>query len=254
MTIYPGPQGFQGFQGPQGAQGAQGATGSQGPQGFQGATGAQGTQGFQGSQGNQGTQGFQGATGAQGAQGAQGATGAQGTQGTQGFQGAQGSTGAQGSQGTQGTQGTQGPQGLGAAHGCSASNGGTQTIADSTTTVVTFDTESFDTDGYHSTVSNTGRMTIPANLGGKYQCNGSILWAGNALGDRRLRLRVNGTIVLDIDNGTVNAGQFTQHLSEIVNVAAGDFIELAVFQSSTGNLNIGTDSTYNRFSVAYLGS
>jgi hypothetical protein len=51
--------------------------------------------------------------------------------------------------------------GSSAASGCSLSMSTTQIISGSTYTAITFNTEEFDSDAYHSTSSNTSRITIP---------------------------------------------------------------------------------------------
>jgi hypothetical protein len=51
--------------------------------------------------------------------------------------------------------------------GCIAYNNAAQTYT-STATVVTFPSEEVDTNTFHSTVTNTGRMTIPSGKDGKY--------------------------------------------------------------------------------------
>ena len=58
--------------------------------------------------------------------------------------------------------------------GCSLSNSASQSISNATQTTVTFDTEQWDTDGIHSTSSNTGRFTVPAGKGGKWRLSGTL--------------------------------------------------------------------------------
>ena len=52
--------------------------------------------------------------------------------------------------------------------GCALSKtGADQTIANTTSTEITWNNEYFDTDGFHSTATNTNRITIPTGKGGK---------------------------------------------------------------------------------------
>lgn len=46
--------------------------------------------------------------------------------------------------------------------GCRATGSTNQTISNTTQTTLNWNTETFDTDGFHSTSSNTSRMTIPS--------------------------------------------------------------------------------------------
>src|SRR5262249_859704 len=64
---------------------------------------------------------------------------------------------------------------------------GTQAVG--TDTVITWDVEDYDTSNYHSTVTNTSRMTAP--LTGVYDILASLDWS--AAGFIDCRLRVNGT-------------------------------------------------------------
>lgn len=70
-------------------------------------------------------------------------------------------------------------------HGCRLRNTANQDVTGGNADAITFNTELFDTDGYHDTGSNTSRITIPTGLGGKYLI-GCTLWfqtatAGNTL-------------------------------------------------------------------------
>jgi hypothetical protein len=51
----------------------------------------------------------------------------------------------------------------------SATNKGTQSIADGDVTDLALDTSEFDTAGLHSTTTNTGRLTAP--IAGVYEVN-----------------------------------------------------------------------------------
>ena len=55
-------------------------------------------------------------------------------------------------------------------------------IPDSTVTALTFNSERWDTDSIHSTVSNTSRLT--AQTASKYDIKGNIKWASNSTGTR----------------------------------------------------------------------
>jgi hypothetical protein len=122
--------------------------------------------------------------------------------------------------------------------GCRVYNSATQSIPDSAATALTFDTEVFDTDGFHSTSVNTSRMTIPAGLGGKYFLLGTYEPTANGTGRRDLMLRVNGATEIARLRGIGNASYagFSQ-VSTIYDLAAGDYVEVTVLQDSGGALN-----------------
>lgn len=116
---------------------------------------------------------------------------------------------------------------------------GVQAITTSTLTTITWDVEEYDTDAMHSTVSNTGRLVAP--VAGKYDITGRAMFATNATGFRQAQIRVNGTTVIDTDTdyGPTAAGPCYLDLGRDWVLAASDYIEMLVSQSSGGNLNVG---------------
>lgn len=117
-------------------------------------------------------------------------------------------------------------------------NSGTQSIPNSAYTVVTFDTEDVDTDGLHSTSSNTGRLT--ARVPGYYRVWCNLQYAANATGTRAGRVRKNGATLLytlptALSTAAVDA---TIGGSFVVQLVATEYVELEAFQDSGGALNI----------------
>jgi hypothetical protein len=137
--------------------------------------------------------------------------------------------------------------------GCQLNRSSVLAVANDTLTAVTFDTETFDTDGYHSTVTDTSRVTIPTGKGGYYLLSSSTYWDSNSSGFRRIRYRINGsTSALNTYTpGTSNANSTQNHT--VVNLAAGDYVEMLVSQNSGGSLNTNW-STDGSWSVVYLGA
>ena len=74
--------------------------------------------------------------------------------------------------------------------GCALSKTGTdQTIANATSTEITWNNEYYDTDNFHSTSSNTNRITIPSGKGGKYLITATVYYDDiNSTGLRRVLL------------------------------------------------------------------
>jgi len=130
-----------------------------------------------------------------------------------------------------------------------------QSISNSSQTKITFDTERFDTDAYHSLVSNTERFTIPAGKDGKYSFSAGIQYAQNSTGNYRiLSIYKNGstqkfaTLLLP-----VNAPNMALNMTVIDDAVAGDYYEVAGFQDSGGSLNVrGSEATW--FMITYLGA
>lgn len=111
---------------------------------------------------------------------------------------------------------------------------------------VTFDTETHDTGGMHSTSSNTSRITIPTGGSGMYLLGGGVEFAANATGYRQVALRINGTTVIAGSRATSASGTVATLLMTncIYPLNAGDYVELTAFQNSGGNLNINSAAEF----------
>ena len=134
--------------------------------------------------------------------------------------------------------------------GCVLYNSGNQTIANTTYAAITWDTEVLDTDGYHSTVTNTQRITIPSGKDGKYFVYGKVDNDNNIAGNQRqLGLNKNGS---NIQYASALAGYYgTCQLSIILDLVAGDYIDLDFYQDSGGTRTIYKGASNGRF-MAYL--
>lgn len=122
---------------------------------------------------------------------------------------------------------------------CRIVRSSTQSISNLTLTAVNFNAaDSWDTDALHDTVTNNNRITIPSGLGGKYLCIANVIFGASATGDRFVEWRVNGT--------TEYRGQFVKsatattelNYSAIISLSAGDYLEVMVYHSAGGALNI----------------
>jgi hypothetical protein len=132
-----------------------------------------------------------------------------------------------------------------------------QSLSNNTYTVITWDSEDFDTDGYHSTSSNTSRITIPSGKGGKYLFNGGIYF-DNATGTgfRELALYKNGTkfraFFADTSGGGSTAYPAPQ-VNIVVEAIATDYFQLYARQNSGTNITQYFDEGC-WFQATYLGA
>jgi hypothetical protein len=136
-------------------------------------------------------------------------------------------------------------------------NAGTNyTISNATDTVLTWSAENFDSDNYHSTSSNTSRITIPTGKAGKYLVNAAAYWESSPTADALvLRIRRNGSGQVQFNSlPKNNANQMTLTSSVTLDLAVGDYLEVVAYQNSGSNLSINGDSTYTFFGVNYLGA
>jgi hypothetical protein len=115
----------------------------------------------------------------------------------------------------------------------------TQSIADSTDTVVDWQTAEFDIGGNFSIA--TDKFTIPAGGDeGTWLLHAQVRWINNATGTRRLWIRKNGaTIVCEADQLPTNSISHNQEVSRTIHrPAVGDYFEVLCRQTSGGALNI----------------
>ena len=139
--------------------------------------------------------------------------------------------------------------------GVSVYNSATQVIADSTFTVLTFDSEEFDTDSYHSTITNTGRITCTSE--GKYLFNAQATFPIGTTGRLLMRFRKNG--VTTVETGTFDyafgsSGDDSVSISKILDVEENDYFEFLVYQTTGGDLDCFSGLATTWFQAAYLGA
>jgi hypothetical protein len=104
---------------------------------------------------------------------------------------------------------------------------------------LTFNSERYDTDTIHDTVSNSGRLTC--KTAGKYIIVVLIDFEAHATGNRQVWVQLNGTT--DIGRTTQLADSSAAQrlcLATIYDLDVNDYIEAGVYQSSTVALNISS--------------
>lgn len=116
-------------------------------------------------------------------------------------------------------------------------NSSTQSIADDTVTALTFNSERWDTDTIHDTVTNNTRLT--ATTAGKYLITGHVRMAANSTGFRELSIILNGTTNLARTSQNAVASPNITGLAVATHfeLSSNDFVELNIFQNSGGSLS-----------------
>ena len=132
-------------------------------------------------------------------------------------------------------------------------NSSAQSIADSTSTTLTFDTEKYDTEAMHSTSANTGRLTCVT--AGLYLVGGFTQFASNGTGNRQLQIVHNATTTIGMasEPGFASLGN-TLSCSAIYRLAATDYVTLVAYQTSGGSLNAGGAEGTCGFWMAWIGA
>lgn len=141
---------------------------------------------------------------------------------------------------------------IAAAKGCVVFNSADQAITNGVFTALTFDSEVFDTDSMHSTVTNTSRITCVT--AGIYTITGEIAIAQSGLGlARTAAIRFNNTTYIALQQAPPVTGYDTRlSVSVIWQMAVNDYVELQAFQDSGGNLNVVAASSFSPYFGAAL--
>jgi hypothetical protein len=117
-------------------------------------------------------------------------------------------------------------------------NNANLSIANTTDTALTFNSERFDTDSIHSTSSNTSRLTCQTP--GVYLIHADVSFAINASGLRFVYLRLNGTtIIAESSMMPISTGARSHMVvTTLYELDAGDYVEVLVYQTSGGSLTV----------------
>lgn len=143
------------------------------------------------------------------------------------------------------------------ASGCTAFTSTTQNTTQNVYTVINLNSEAFDTDGLHSTSTNTSRLTIPTGKGGYWLVNAmTVIDAGG--NDVFLQVFKNGSVITGYgqwDNRMAasnygGAGYVIAWGSQTYPLVAGDYIEIAVRTAKA----TGANCLNMTFSAMYLGA
>lgn len=127
--------------------------------------------------------------------------------------------------------------------GARAYNSGDVSVPNTALTILDLDSENFDSDGIHSLVSNPSRLTVPAGLGGTWLVGGCVQWDAIATGRRITIILHNGTTRIAAAEHEGAANAFIRQVPVTTyELAAGDYVQLQVFQSSGGAMNAQTDA------------
>lgn len=137
------------------------------------------------------------------------------------------------------TNGDLGPAALTAMRTKAYTSSATTSITNNTETAVSFDSEVFDVGALHDPSSNPSRFTVPTGGDGLYVVIGQARWTGNGTGIRSARIYKNGTSLQAQNDAASGTTDFTRlEVAALINLVAGDYVELKVLQTSGGALNL----------------
>jgi hypothetical protein len=139
--------------------------------------------------------------------------------------------------------------------GTSVTKSTTQSIANATYTVISWDGEEFDTDAFHDNSTNNSRITIPSGKAGKYLITANLNIESGGGNFRIISIYKNGTATGDNTIATVSGFTTIVTKSIVMNLAVGDYIQVYIYQNSGGALNINGTSLFGTlFQATYLGA
>jgi len=136
--------------------------------------------------------------------------------------------------------------------GVRVTNSADLNISNTTGTAVGFNTETFDSDGFHDNATNNSRLTIPTGKTGYYQISALIRWKNISASAtvRQLRFYKNG-VQLNVYPLFWSQNDDTyQVYSDLLSLSAGDYIEIYVWQNSGSTTQVLADSS---FAIAKVG-
>lgn len=129
-------------------------------------------------------------------------------------------------------------------------------LANAAFTAVPWDTETWDTDGYHDTSTNTERLTVPAGKAGKYQVSAGVGSAvAGATWNRFLVSICKNGVVVPGGNQEFGAGTNVFPMQVVtceVDLVAGDYIDVRYYQDS-GAVR-AMDLTQTALSMHWIGT
>ncbi len=112
-----------------------------------------------------------------------------------------------------------------------------QSIADNVATKLAFNQERWDTDTIHDETTENTRLTC--KTAGKYLIFANISWDYRPGGDRRIAIILNRAADLArVSSGPNPVNKTWQQIITYANLAAGDFVELEVQQTSGGAVTV----------------
>lgn len=135
----------------------------------------------------------------------------------------------------------------------------TSTSVGASFVAIPFESEDHDTAGYHSTSTNTTRLTIPTGLGGKFEATACLFFtfvSGGTSGERVIQIRKNGNPatagLIARAEGAASAGAHTETCGTgPIALVAGDYLEVEAYQDSGGSWVV--DAAISFFSINRLG-
>lgn len=129
-----------------------------------------------------------------------------------------------------------------------------QSLANSTTTIVNFATEAFDS---HDAVTVGSSWKFTAPIDGIYRITSIVTFAANATGVRQLDIYKNGAsnAIIGLTPYTISTGTSTLFGGAAsLDLTKGDYVDIRAWQNSGGALALISNATANVISIERVGN
>jgi len=115
---------------------------------------------------------------------------------------------------------------------------------------VQFDTEEWDDAGFHSTVTNVQRVTIPTGGAGRYIFDSWTSFEANSTGRREAWFEKNGATEYNRVRLPANSNVATSFSNSVeLSLNVGDYVVVRVRQNSGGDLDVDARLQVRRTAV-----
>lgn len=129
-----------------------------------------------------------------------------------------------------------------------------QAIPNSTSTILSYNSERYDTDAIHSPTVNNSRLTC--KTAGKYVINTQIAWETIVGGRRNIVILLNGATSIANEWRNAMVGGICRHqIATIYHLAVNDYVETRVYHDQGAPLNVVCTSQYSpEFQMQRIGA
>lgn len=134
--------------------------------------------------------------------------------------------------------------------------GTTVSAPNNTVVTVTFNSEAIDTNGFHSTTTDTSRLTVPSGKAGYYWIYADLQYAANTANKYNAQISVNGNTIAAQSQGSAG-GDFNTSVPifTVQSLAVGDYVELKARQITGGTVDVKLgNSNETTFGMYYIGA
>lgn len=130
---------------------------------------------------------------------------------------------------------------------CDVFNSSAVSVNNATETVLAANSERFDNNGMHSTVTNNSRITI--QTAGRYDVTAAVGFAGDADGNRRITFLIDGTTAsIRLDHGPGTSGAVILGANGKFTLTVGQYIECRVLHAAGAAIDV----TLHSFAATWI--